>query len=327
MRARAGRLLVVERGNIFDAFVSLGVVLDALPDDVVLRATAANGWFTELDVRRAVTAVRSSMLDEVALRGWLTPAEKPGALKIGVVMAGNIPLVGLHDMLCVLAAGCECLYKPASKDSVLIDFVAGHLSRTLPVRRWEGESVDAVIATGGDNARRLFAGRFAGLPVLLRGNRGSVAVLDGSETLEQLTALADDIFAYSGLGCRNVSKLFLPAGYDVARLVSILNRHGAPSAGYRNNFTQRRAMLRMQGVDFVEGDFFLLREGGDFPEYISEVVCDFGDAEPWLASHEGRVQCVVGRDVAFGEAQRPTLTDYADGVNTMDFIAGCIKTR
>ncbi len=305
---------------IFDSFLSLGMALEALPDDVVARAAEANGWFTERDIRRAAKAIACGMLNEQALAGWRVPTPAQGA--VGVVMAGNIPLVGLHDMLCVLASGRECLYKPSAKDTALMDFAAGVLAETLPVRRWEGETVDAVIATGSDNARRLFEGRFAGLPMLLRGNRGSVAVLDGRENEDQLFALADDILAYSGLGCRNVSKLFLPEGYDIGRLAAVLNAYGAPSEKYRNNFLQRRAVLRMQGAEFTEGDFFLLCEGAEFPEYISEIVYDFDDAEQWLTAHGGQVQCVVGRDVAFGGAQQPGLSDYADGIDTMAFLAG-----
>ncbi len=305
---------------VIESFLSLGEALRALPDNVVAHAKADNGWFSESDIRRAAEAIGTRMLTAEALEAWQIPGAKQST--IGVVMAGNIPLVGLHDMLCVLAMGGKCLYKPSSKDTVLMDFAAGHLARTLPVRRWNGEAVDGVIATGSDNARRVFAGRFAGLPTLLRGSRGSVAVLDGSETDTQLKALADDIFSYSGLGCRNVSKLFLPWGYDVERLANIFNGYGSPSGKYRNNFRQRRAVLRMQGEEFLEGDFFLLREGAEFPEYISEIVYDFGNAEQWLAAHEGQVQCVVGRGVAFGEAQYPGLADYADGVDTMAFLAG-----
>lgn len=305
-----------------ESFLSLGRALGALPDDVIARSTEANGWFTERDIRRAAESVSTRMLSEDALEKWYIPESARGA--VGVIMAGNIPLVGLHDMLCVLASGRECLYKPSSKDTVLMDFAADHLAKTLPVHRWNGEKVDGVIATGSDNARRLFAGRFAGLPVLLRGSRGSVAVLAGSETDEQLRTLADDIFAYSGLGCRNVSKLFLPDGYDITHLTAVLNEYGTPSDKYLNNFRQRRAMLWMQGAEFTEGDFFLLRKGSDFPEYISEIVYDFGDAEQWLKAHEGEVQCVVGRDVAFGEAQRPGPVDYADGIDTMAFLADIV---
>lgn len=246
----------------------------------------------------------------------------PGRKRVGVVMAGNIPLVGFFDMLCVLAAGYECRYKPSSKDAVLMDWVAEQLAVSLPVRRWDCGRVDALIATGSDNTRRLFEGRFAGLPTLLRGSRGSVAVLDGGESDEELRALADDIFSCSGLGCRSVSRLFLPAGYDIERLAEILNEHGAPSEGYRNNFLQRRAVLAMQGAKYTEGDFFLLREADGFPDYISEIRYGFGDAEQWLAAHRDEVQCVVGRDVPFGEAQLPGLTDYADGIDIMKFLMG-----
>ncbi len=337
--------------ELIDALGALKERLKALPHEVAERAVAENQWFTPADVQRAVAAVCDRMLDADKLRSWLgrygitgqsgaqggqgaypagwgeNPAESVrsegspvgGRRRVGVVMAGNIPMVGFFDMLCVFAAGHQCLYKPSSKDSALIDFAAQHLG----IRRWEGEVVDAVIAMGNNNTRRLLAGRFAGLPTLLRGNRGSVAVLDGSETSGELSALSDDIFAYSGLGCRNVSHLFLPAGYDVARLAEVLGSYGVPSEGYRNNFTQRRAMLEMQGGEFVEGAFFVLRQAEGFSEYISEIRYSFGDGGRWLAEHAEEVQCVVGHEgVAFGCAQRPALTDYPDGIDTMAFLTG-----
>jgi hypothetical protein len=144
-----------------------------------------------------------------------------------------------------------------------------------------------------------------------------VAIVDGSTDAQ---ALADDIFLYSGLGCRNVSHLFLPAGYDVEGLARVFNGRACPSTGYFNNFVQRRAVLTMQGAEFVAGDYFILSEGDDFPEYISEITYSYGDPDAWLEAHRGHVQCVVGRDVAFGCAHSPSLDDYPDGVDTLHWL-------
>ncbi len=295
----------------------------AMPDDIVARAAAENQWFTPGDIRRAAEAIASQMLDQIALREWTARYDiaRDEPRRVGVVMAGNIPLVGFFDMLCVLAAGDECLYKPSSKDAVLVDFVASELGKTLPVHRWEGQPIDALIATGSDNARRHFRDLYAGLPMLLRGSRGSVAVLDGGEADNRLRAMSNDIFDYSGLGCRNVSRIFLPTGYDLIRLATILAEHRAPSEGYYNNYIQRRAMLQMQGVPFIDGGFFVLREGDNFPEYISEITYSFGDGKAWLSMHKDAVQCVVGCDTDFGRAHLPGLGDYADGVDTMQFLS------
>lgn len=293
-----------------------------IPEGVLAAAVAANPWFSEEDILRAWGAVRG-WVEAVGVRGGascegssLAPST---GRRVGVVMAGNIPFVGLHDMLCVLAAGHECLYKPSSRDTVLIDWVAARLG----ARRWNGSSgaIDAVIATGGDDSRRVFAERFSGVPTLLRGSRSSVAVVsDGSD----LAALADDIFTYSGLGCRSVSLLFLPVGFDLGRLKEAFNAHECPSAGYYNNFRQRRAMLAMSGAEFTEGEFFILREAAEFPVYLSEIAYTFTPFDEWFLEHASEVQCVVGRDVAFGRAQFPSFTDYPDGVDTMEFLSSFI---
>ena len=240
---------------------------DAPTQEVAERACRANGWFTPADVRRAVAAIADDMLRRDRLETWLAPYPVPVAVprRVLVVMAGNIPLVGFFDLLCVLAAGHRCLVKPSAKDRVLTEYVVGmlrELDPEVPVGFYDGSSpVDAVIATGSDNANRYFRTQYAGIPALLRGSRQSVAVLSGRETEAQLEGLADDIWAYSGLGCRSVSLLFVPEGYDLRLRMPAVNEK------YRNNYrllalqnarrsrsvaraARRRTAMRRFGVRF-----------------------------------------------------------------------------
>ena len=218
--------------------------------------------------------------------------------------------------------------KPSSKDTVLIGYVVD-LLRTIdpaiPLRMAEqGERPDAVIATGSDNANRYFRMLFGGIPSLLRGSRQSVAVLSGRETAAELSGLEEDIFAYSGLGCRNVSLLFLPRGYMPELRCTALNEK------YRRNYLRERALLRMRRMPFVDLDGAVLCEDRSFPAALSRIHYTFydslADVEAWLAAHDDRLQCVVSqcvrhsRRVAFGRAQHPGLTDYADDVDTMRFL-------
>jgi len=230
--------------------------------------------------------------------------------------------------LCVLASGHACRVKPSSKDTVLIGYVVD-LLRTIdpaiPLRMAEqGERPDAVIATGSDNANRYFRMLFGGIPSLLRGSRQSVAVLSGRETAAELSGLEEDIFSYSGLGCRNVSLLFLPRGYLPELRCTALNEK------YRRNYLRERALLRMRRMPFVDLDGAVLCEDRSFPAALSRIHYTFydslADVEAWLAAHDDRLQCVVSqcvrhsRRVAFGRAQHPGLTDYADDVDTMRFL-------
>ena len=275
---------------------------------IIRRAEQENGWFTEPEIRRAVEALRSEMLDQVRLRAWLAPYRVPVAVPrdVLVIMAGNLPLVGLFDLLCVVASGHRCLVKPSSKDRVLIGY--------------------AVIATGGDNANRYFRARFPGIPALLRGSRQSVAVLTGHESPEQLAGLSDDVFAYSGLGCRNVSLLFLPGGCEPMLAPPPM------SPKYHNNYMQQRALLTLQGRSFRDCGGALLLPMRDFPPALSCIAYSHyeraDEVSAWLEEHDSEVQCVVSdclqhsRQVPFGRAQSPALTDYPDDRDVMEFLAG-----
>ena len=323
--------------NMIETFSALGARLLGFGDDDATRAVIdsacrANGWFTPADIRRAVRAIACDMLQREKLEAWLAdypalPVAEPR--RVLVVMAGNIPLVGFFDLLCVLVSGHGCLVKPSAKDSVLMEHVVGLLREidpSAPVRLYDGTSpVDAVIATGSDNANRYFRTQYAGIPALLRGSRQSVAVLSGRETEAQLEGLADDIWAYSGLGCRSVSLLFVPEGYDLRLRMPAVNEK------YRNNYRQQKALLTMTGRPFRDLGSAVAVEERAFPAALSRIACSryktLGEVEAWLAQHDAELQCVVsecvshGRRTGFGRAQSPALTDYPDDRDVIAFLA------
>ncbi len=322
--------------NAIELFSGLGKRLAAFGNDTASRAAieqahAENGWFSPDEICRAVGALADRMLRPDTLRAWLARYPVPVARprRVLVVMAGNIPLVGFADLLCVVAAGDRCLIKPSSKDRVLIEYVVRLLREAdpdVPIEFSDGNpsGIDAVIATGSDNANRTFRSRYASLPALLRGSRHSAAVLSGHETPEELQALADDMFAYSGLGCRSVSLLFLPRGYDLRLQPPVMNDK------YRHNYLQAKAVLAMQGLPFRDLGTALLIEERSFPTALSCIHCarydSLAEVEAWLAAHDAELQCVVSkalphpRRVGFGEAQRPGPTDYADDCDVMRFL-------
>lgn len=317
-----------------DIFVELGRRMRSLTaeSDVVARACAANEWFTPDGVCRAVHALADDMLRRDALAEWMArypalPVRQPR--RVLVVMAGNIPLVGFFDLLCVCMSGHACAVKPSSKDAVLTDYIISELhdiEPSIPVGYYAGGTVDAVIATGSDNANRYFRSNFAGIPSLLRGSRHSVAVLSGDETAEELRALGRDVFAYSGLGCRSVSLIFAPRGVDVD-----IRCDEPANPKYRNNYVQTRAVLAMRGIPFRDAGCAVLVESRDFPSELSCINIarydHLSEVGEWLAAHDGELQCVVSRCVGhsrrveFGHAQHPTHTDYADDVDTMLFLS------
>ena len=297
---------------------------------VIRRAAAENGWFLPDEIIRAVEILRCEMLDASKLERWAASCPRnPHPKTVLIVMAGNIPLVGFFDLLCVVAGGHACRIKPSGKDSVLMTHVVDLLREidpTLPIGVWDGVTApDAVIATGSDNANRYFRTMFAGVPALLRGSRHSVAVLSGKETPADLAALEEDLFAYSGLGCRNVSLLFLPQGLEPRLEMPQVN------AKYRNNYLQQKALLEMQGTPFVDLGSAVLVEQLAFPNALSRIACTHYDSleevAEWLAEHDDELQCVVteclphSRRAAFGQAQSPSLTDYPDDRDVIAWLA------
>lgn len=295
----------------------------------------------------AVSAAKNialAMLSPEALDEWL--AKYPWApvlvpRNVLIIMAGNIPFVGAHDLICVLAAGHRAIVKPSSKDfasaawmvAQLTDIQSNTLVEVVNSDLLSDLRPDAVIAMGGDEAVRSIALTYSGLPTLLRGNRSSLAVVTGNETDEQLAALADDVLMYSGLGCRNVSLVFVPRDYDFSRLQHAVSQCINPlDLKYRNNYMQARAMLRMNDAPHIDCNGLLLVENRDFSPQPSVLYYAFYDALPevklYVAEHENDLQCVASssafdhpRAVPMGRTQHPGLSDYPDGADTMNFLA------
>ena len=322
--------------HIVDIFSALGERLTRFGSDensnrIIEEAIAANGWFTRVDILRAVEAIRVEMLDRAKLESWLNNYTKSAQPKrVAVIMAGNIPLVGFFDLLCVLAADHECHLKPSSKDSVLMRYIVEQLRDIDPNIAIYNYSADAAydmaIATGGDDANAYFREHFTGTRTLLRGSRHSVAVLNGKESAEELRALYNDITAYSGLGCRSVSMLFVPQGY-----IPAFERGVAENAKLKRNVQAMRAMLTIEGAEFWDAGAFIMRRGEDFAQSLAVVTireyADIEDVKAWLNSNAEHIQCVVSNlgiegSQPLGRAQYPALMDYADGVDTMRFLLG-----
>lgn len=296
---------------------------------VISEAVAQNGWFTPTEITTAVEAIRATMLKEEALREWLSRYRICTTPKrVAIIMAGNIPLVGFFDLVCTLCSGHSAYVKPSSKDRVMTDYVIDLLKEiepSIPIYAYDPtEQYDLAIATGSDEANDYFRRHFATTHALLRGSRHSVALLDGTETEAELQGLMRDITLYSGSGCRSVSMIFAPRGTEIAL------PHTAPTnPKLGNNLRSRRALYTIQKRPFDDYHAFLLVEGKEFPTSLAEVALyrydDIAEVERWLdAQHDG-IQCVVSHlplpnAIPFGQAQYPTLRDYADGVDTMLFL-------
>ncbi|MFI3281571.1 MAG: acyl-CoA reductase [Rikenellaceae bacterium] len=298
---------------------------------VIERAIEANAWFAEGDICRSVEAIRSQMLDPHKISAWLAAYPAPPRTvtrRIAIIMAGNIPLVGIFDLICTLASGHEAWIKPSSKDSVLIEYICALLQEIdpdIPIYIYdESQSYDAFIATGGEEANLYFTHRYQGVKQLCRSNRHSIAVLNGDETSEQLDLLAHDIYTYSGLGCRNVAMIFAPKGHKVEI------PKGNVSKKYRNNYMQTKALLTIRGQAYEDNQTSIIIRSQELPTTLSTITLWEYDAieqvEEWISLHDQKLQCIVSnvikhpRQVDFGQAQHPTLFDYADGVDTMKFL-------
>lgn len=296
---------------------------------VIDEAVAQNGWFTPYDITNAVEAIRATMLKEEVLQEWLSRYRICTTPKrVAIIMAGNIPLVGFFDLLCTLCSGHTAYVKPSSKDRVMTDYVIDLLKEiepTVPIYAYDPtEQYDLAIATGSDEANDYFRRHFATTHALLRDSRHSVALLDGTETEAELQGLMRDITLYSGSGCRSVSLIFAPRGTEID-----IPRTPPTNPKLGNNLRSRRALYTIQNRRFDDYLAFLLVEGKEFPTSLAEVALyrydDIAEVERWLdAQHDG-IQCVVSHlplpnAIPFGQAQYPTLRDYADGVDTMLFL-------
>ncbi len=328
-----------------NAFVTLGLEMGKMAKEPELYADlfndtySHNKWFDQVHLCFAL-GQWSQQLTPEALQSWIEPyAEQFNGVKtIALVLAGNIPLVGFHDILSALISGHKILCKSSSKDPILTRFILDKLiaieSEFGSLIQWtEGplKNFDGVIATGSNNSAMHFEHYFKNYPSIIRKNRTSVAVLTGGETKEQLSALARDIFQYYGLGCRNVSKLYVPRDYDFQPLFGAVfaNANVMQHDKYMNNYDYNKAVYLMGQVPLLDNEFLLLKEDTALVSPISVVFYEYYNSLEDLSKHlsglKDEIQCVVGDVTAlcsedFGQTQCPLLDDYADGVDTLAFV-------
>lgn len=326
-----------------NAFAELGNRLESLDQEVfttwVARASAQNKWFTEREIRLAISNIRK-MLNADLLSSWVSnySFSQKSPQRIGLVLAGNIPMVGFHDLLSVLISGNIAVVKLSSQDSVLLESVFQLLIEIEPRMASQFEvaekitQADAYIATGSDNTARYFEYYFAKKPHIIRKNRTSIAVLNGKESEDDLRVLGDDMFTYFGLGCRNVSKVFLPTGFDPVTLIKNLESFSylVDHTKFGNNYEYNRAIYLLKCVQYFDNGFFLLKEDEGLVSPISVVYYEYYNSLPELqtrlAEYKEKIQVVTSLgawfegSLPFGTAQEPSLTDYADNIDTMAFL-------
>ncbi|EAZ96004.1 hypothetical protein FBBAL38_01255 [Flavobacteria bacterium BAL38] len=308
--------------------------------DLIKLSQSHNGWFTPEQVHFSIQSW-SKALTEDNLNQWVSNYDfsKTEKKKVGLILAGNIPLVGFHDFLSVLISGHDLLVKTSSNDQHLLKFLAKYLIAISPnlnskITFVEDklEGFDVVIATGSNNTARYFEYYFKDKPNIIRKNRNSVAVLNGTESHEDLINLGEDIFRYFGLGCRNVSKLFVPKGYNFDAFFNAMfeYRDVIKYEKYANNYDYNKAVFLMSNFKLLDNEFLTIKEDSSYSSPISSVFYeyyeDIKEVENQLAKDAEQIQCIVSNNliaqsVAFGKTQQPNLWDYADNVDTLAFLS------
>lgn len=323
-----------------ELFTALGSYLKKEPGswlEARARASAVNPWFTPEFIDLALQNIIEQYLREDKLQAWAAaygPMEPAEPRQVGVVMAGNIPMVGFHDLLSVLVSGHRILIKPSSKDEVLMRFIvetllamSPNLGNSLQISETL-KGCDAYIATGSNQSARYFDYYFARFPHIIRSNKTSVAILTGNETEKELELLADDVHLFFGLGCRNVTKIYVPQAYDFIPLLQAFDKYAwlKDNHKYANNYDYQLSLMLLNKQAYMTNGTTLLMEnpalfsaiGVLHYEHYTNQAGIYAD----LQQNES-VQCIVGEgSIPFGEAQKPSLLNYADGVDTMQFLAG-----
>ena len=300
-----------------------------------------NAWFTESNVRKSISE-HGNWLRQETLSKWLQPYKintQNTPKKIGVIMAGNIPLVGFHDFISVIFSGNIFLGKMSSKDNKILQHLAEFLINRNPkykdLIKFESNQLkdfDAIIATGSNNTSRYFDYYFGKYPNIIRKNRNSVAILTGNETSEQIKELGHDIFDYFGLGCRNVSKIFTPENFDLENFFENLNEFSEiyQHNKYANNYDYNKSIYLMNQIQHFDNGFVLLKEDNSLNSPIGvihyETYKNLNDVKKNIDLNRDLIQCIIGdhaisnEEIAFGDAQKPALWDYADNIDTLDFL-------
>lgn len=329
--------------KIIVAFKKLGAFLEQPSEEfksLMLAAANFNAWFTPTEVQRSVASFRYMLQDDSIDQWFKTISVSSQPKKVGLILAGNIPMVGFHDILCVLATGNIAMVKLSSSDDKLLPALLNELvkieplfvDRILYVERLK--DFEAVIATGSNNTSRYFEYYFGKVPHIIRKNRNSVAVITGDETPAEIEQLGHDIFDYFGLGCRNVSKVYLPEDYDVKYLFEPLETFQAyfDHFKYNNNYDYNKSIFLVNAAPHFDNGFLLLKEDSSFSSALAvlhfERYKNLEDVATSINAQETQIQCVVSeRELpvkmgvsGFGQSQYPQLWDYADHVDTVAFL-------
>ncbi|MGB1038882.1 MAG: acyl-CoA reductase [Bacteroidia bacterium] len=333
------------RDHIIKAFNQLAESFE--PSNEVLSANVGrtyveNNWLTKENYWLALTEWKRQLGKDSLQQFIANNAFSTSPKRVGIIMAGNIPMVGFHDLLCVLLSGNIAIVKPSSDDKYVIKYICSTLASLGLDNKIEVveklEKIDAVIATGSNNSFKYFEYYFKSIPSLLRKNRKSLAILDGSETDEDLDNLATDVFQYFGLGCRNVALVFLPKSMNITRVLDHFMSHKdiENHNKFANNYTYHRALLLMNNEQHLDTGFLLCKEKKDLNvplaclHYVyyenQEEVNDF------IQENKENIQCVVGNYyqdgmIGFGDSQKPELQDFADNENTLDFLDNLSKNN
>lgn len=305
------------------------------------KAYRENQWFIPEFIEIAVENIVSNFLKKDKLDLWVERyqivQQNETPKSVGIIMAGNIPLVGFHDLLCVFISGNNAVIKASSKDEILIKHLVKKMYEwdiTIQndicfAERLNG--CDAYIATGSNNSSRYFESYFGKYPSIIRKNRTSVAVLTGNESTNELVALAEDAMLFFGLGCRNITQIIVPENYDFIPFLNALKKYAGLMEyhKYKNNFDYHLALLIMGGKYYMNNETVILTENSSPFSPVSQIHYQFYKKKEDIAAmtnNNESIQCVVGHDyIPFGEAQKPGLEQYADGVDTLEFLLGLTK--
>jgi len=334
----------LRKEQLISAFKQLGLYLQQ-PDEALIAtlnaASNANAWFTATEVNKAVKAI-AEMLDEQDLAQWFETVEVTKTPKtVGLILAGNIPLVGFHDVMCVLATGNIALIKLSSSDNKLLPFLLNRLCDILPelknhiVYAEQLKNFDAVIATGSNNTSRYFEYYFGKVPNIIRRNRNSVALITGKESKEEIAQLGHDILDYFGMGCRSISKIFIPKDYDIKCFFEPLEpfQDIINHFKYNNNYDYNKSIYLVNLQTHYDNGFLLLKEDEGLSSPLAvlyyETYEDINEVAEKLTQQEEQIQCIVSNAAVqnlqvlpFGQSQHPKLWDYADNINTVEFLTG-----
>ncbi len=315
---------------------------DELLKAFMTRTQYNNAWLTVENCEKSAKAIGKYFLQQAPLEEWAKAynvEENTLSKKVGIVMAGNIPLVGFHDLLAIFLTGHQSIIKLSDKDRFLIPQLIKKMGEWNEASKPYFEIVerltgfDAVIATGSNNSARYFEQYFGKYPNIIRKNRNAIAILDGTESIADLYALGNDVFEYYGLGCRNVSKIYVPRDFNFDPLLEAFHEYNSIVLNnkYKNNFDYNYAMLILNKVPYKANGCIILTENEAITSRIASLHYEFYDKADNLVVEINRrteeIQCVVAKmelpniqTIPFGKAQRPQLTDYADGVDTMEFL-------